>query len=418
MTMTSAPQYVDRPDGRQVKVYDLTPDAPAGAPVVLFCHAAPGSGDFDPDPAVTAARGVRLIAVDRPGYGGSDAVGDDEFATVALAADDAAAALEAVLAPGATAGVVGWSAGGRVALALAERRPGPGRTGGRDRHARAGRRGAVDPGGEQGRDRRADAVRRRPLPTRRSPRPSARCSTRSPAMPGSGSWASARRTPGCSASRVSPTASGRWSTRPSPRAGAGWWPTSPATRSSRGASSPAASKREVLLGYGAADDDPAGARGVVAAGAAARPAGGRTGGRSSGCRAVLEPGALPRHADGRLTAPSVRTRRNETGRGGAGRRLRSAPPLRVRSPRCRCDVLDESRSRFGRSRGRRLWRPLRRRFAVRDTQAHHDQGDEAGGENQQNEAPVDEQDSGEDGDRDERCGHGAPSGRGRAVPQW
>jgi pimeloyl-ACP methyl ester carboxylesterase len=123
MTTTSAPQFLSRPGGRQVTVYDLTPDAPTDAPVVLFCHAAPGSGLFDPDPAVTAAHGVRLIAMDRPGYGGSDAVGDDEFATVVLAADDAAAALEAVMVAGARAGVVGWSAGGRVALALAERRP-------------------------------------------------------------------------------------------------------------------------------------------------------------------------------------------------------------------------------------------------------------------------------------------------------
>lgn len=103
-------------------VRDLTPAAPADAPVVLFSHIAPGSGAFDPDPAATAARGVRLLAVDRPGYGASDPV-EDEFATVALAADDAAAVLDEVLAPGTRAGVVGWSAGGRVALALAARRP-------------------------------------------------------------------------------------------------------------------------------------------------------------------------------------------------------------------------------------------------------------------------------------------------------
>lgn len=90
--------------------------------MVLFCHIAPGSGAFDPDPEVTAARGVRLITVDRPGYGSSDPVGD-EFASVGLVADDAVAVLEDVLAPGATAGVVGWSAGGRVAMAVAARRP-------------------------------------------------------------------------------------------------------------------------------------------------------------------------------------------------------------------------------------------------------------------------------------------------------
>jgi pimeloyl-ACP methyl ester carboxylesterase len=119
----SATHQIHRPDGRRVAVYDLTPDAPAGAPVVLLCHAAPGSGVFDPDPAATAARGIRLVSLDRPGYGASDSVGDGAFATVDGAAEDAAALLETVLKPGATAAVAGWSAGGRVALALAARRP-------------------------------------------------------------------------------------------------------------------------------------------------------------------------------------------------------------------------------------------------------------------------------------------------------
>jgi pimeloyl-ACP methyl ester carboxylesterase len=119
---TSATHQIHRPDGRRVAVHDLTPDAPAGAPVVLLCHAAPGSGVFDPDPEVTAARGIRLVSLDRPGYGGSDPVGDGAFATVDAAAEDAAAMLETVLEPGATAAVAGWSAGGRVALALAARR--------------------------------------------------------------------------------------------------------------------------------------------------------------------------------------------------------------------------------------------------------------------------------------------------------
>ena len=109
-------------DGRRITIHDLTPDAPKGAPVVLLCHAAPGSGAFDPDPAATATRGVRLLSLDRPGYGGSEPVAGG-FATVGSAADDAAALLAEVLPEGATAGVAGWSAGGRIALALAARHP-------------------------------------------------------------------------------------------------------------------------------------------------------------------------------------------------------------------------------------------------------------------------------------------------------
>lgn len=125
--MTASPpalQHIERPGGRRVAVHELTRDpVPADAPVVLMCHAAPGSGLFDPDPAATAAAGVRLLAVDRPGYGGSDRVAEDSWADVGAAADDAAAVLDALLRDGATAGVAGWSAGGRVALALAARHP-------------------------------------------------------------------------------------------------------------------------------------------------------------------------------------------------------------------------------------------------------------------------------------------------------
>lgn len=87
----------------------------------MFCHAAPGAGSFDPDPEVTAARGIRLIGVDRPGYGGSDPVPDDRWSTVGGAADDIAEVLAAL--GHRSVGVAGWSAGGRVALALAARHP-------------------------------------------------------------------------------------------------------------------------------------------------------------------------------------------------------------------------------------------------------------------------------------------------------
>lgn len=120
---TNAVWHIERPGGRRVAVHEMTPDAPAGAPVVLLSHAAPGSGAFDPDPTATAKHGIRLIGVDRPGYGFSDAMPDGAFATVDSAADDAAAVLESIAVGGARSGVAGWSAGGRVALAVAARRP-------------------------------------------------------------------------------------------------------------------------------------------------------------------------------------------------------------------------------------------------------------------------------------------------------
>jgi pimeloyl-ACP methyl ester carboxylesterase len=89
--------------------------------VIVLCHSAPGAGSFDPNPAVTRARNVRLISVDRPGYGGSQPVPAGEWATVASAADDLGAVLDSMRVE--RVGVAGWSAGGRVALALAARRP-------------------------------------------------------------------------------------------------------------------------------------------------------------------------------------------------------------------------------------------------------------------------------------------------------
>ena len=114
--------------GRRVGVHftrtrALWPDADGGREhrLVVFCHSAPGAGPFDPNPAQTHASNVTLLAVDRPGYGRSDPVSRERWATVASAADDIAAVIDSLGAG--RVGVVGWSAGGRVALALAARRP-------------------------------------------------------------------------------------------------------------------------------------------------------------------------------------------------------------------------------------------------------------------------------------------------------
>jgi pimeloyl-ACP methyl ester carboxylesterase len=112
-------ELVEVGSGRRVAVHRLA-EGDSGR-VVVFSHIAPGVGTLDPDPEQTRARGVTLFGVDRPGYGKSDPLPDDQWATVSSAADDLAAVLDR-LGTG-PVGVAGWSAGGRVVLALAARRP-------------------------------------------------------------------------------------------------------------------------------------------------------------------------------------------------------------------------------------------------------------------------------------------------------
>lgn len=110
-------KHLQLESGRRIAVHELS----EGRNPVVFCHPAPGAGNFDPIPEATLKRDVRLIAVDRAGYGASDAIEDGKWATPVQAADDIAFALQSMKIE--KASVVGWSAGGRVAIALAARYP-------------------------------------------------------------------------------------------------------------------------------------------------------------------------------------------------------------------------------------------------------------------------------------------------------
>jgi pimeloyl-ACP methyl ester carboxylesterase len=89
----------------------------SGRPVVLF-HGAPGSRLLCPDEDATVSAGVRLITIDRPGYGRSDP--DPELSVVSFA-DDYAELHGLLGLP--SCPIVGWSGGGPYALACAVHTP-------------------------------------------------------------------------------------------------------------------------------------------------------------------------------------------------------------------------------------------------------------------------------------------------------
>src|SRR5688500_6193230 len=104
------PEMMMLASGRKVAVHRLAERE--GGRTIVFCHAAPGAGNFDPNPTETAKRPVTLLAVDRPGYGMSEAVAEETWASVGIAADDLAEVLRQMNVK--QVGAAGWSAGGRV----------------------------------------------------------------------------------------------------------------------------------------------------------------------------------------------------------------------------------------------------------------------------------------------------------------
>ncbi len=109
-------ETITLPDGRTLGFDDV--GDPAGTPV-LFVHGTPDSRRArHPDDGVAAAAGVRLVAVDRPGFGLSSV---HPTGTVGSFADDAVALADHLGIE--TWRPFAWSAGATHALAIGARHP-------------------------------------------------------------------------------------------------------------------------------------------------------------------------------------------------------------------------------------------------------------------------------------------------------
>jgi pimeloyl-ACP methyl ester carboxylesterase len=113
--VASAPSTLELPGGR-VLAFDDVGD-PAG-PVVVYLHGTPDSRFGRPADDATTAAGVRLLAVDRPGFGDST---NDPAATLRSLGEDLLALLDAVGADDAI--LLGWSGGGLAAIGAATHPP-------------------------------------------------------------------------------------------------------------------------------------------------------------------------------------------------------------------------------------------------------------------------------------------------------
>jgi pimeloyl-ACP methyl ester carboxylesterase len=126
-TMNPEPVPELPPPGRAIPVSEgvavnaIEAGPRTGAPILLV-HGLPGSGyDWGPLSEDLAARGHRVIAYDRVGYGHSDPRSDEDF-TFAANAQELLAVLEAENLEDVT--VLGWSYGGGTAIEAAKRDPG------------------------------------------------------------------------------------------------------------------------------------------------------------------------------------------------------------------------------------------------------------------------------------------------------
>src|SRR5690349_13882072 len=112
------PHDVPARDGRTLAVLEA---GAADGPVLVTHHGTPAAGGFcRPELERAEARGLRLIAFDRPGYGGSTPYPGRDIAVVAA---DVVAILDALGVD--RFATYGWSGGGPHALACAALLPGP-----------------------------------------------------------------------------------------------------------------------------------------------------------------------------------------------------------------------------------------------------------------------------------------------------
>ncbi len=113
--------------GRHLGVSGL--GEPLATRVVVLCHPAGAGGAFDPDPAASVASGLRIIGIDRPGYGATDPYPGEPDVRVWV--DDVREYLQRI-GPSSVestgvrlgiAGVIGVGYGAFAAAALAASRP-------------------------------------------------------------------------------------------------------------------------------------------------------------------------------------------------------------------------------------------------------------------------------------------------------